>query len=1003
MDESLFKRLKKNDLIPDEHDGSYSLVRKTIWAYANLFYNVTGWDKVDYKDLNLLLHLVIGTWKQSIDIKKKSIEESHLNEFDKMAVLREIDRVWDSACDGEYSNMEKGKPSVGMFGTGIYSFETKTDEQSVKKFLEAIVKIYSELGYKDVKDISQNEKYYAMLEPVFSKGFKGLGAASASQILHCFKPYIFPILNSASQEFYNGWGLKDVTKLSNYIENCRKINKVLQDHGINSINYRALDLEAIKIKSDNQIAFEVWLNRQDIDKSRTSEYVSSVSSATDYISEDLNFGENLYELDGHEALERIASIREILSQTAQDEDNAFIIKSINLYENFALYLENIKSSKYVDRFKALLEWFVNQIRINNDVVEGRHTSGKGMDGQKLQDEYKDFRDYGSFTLDCSIQGGFNKANKTNYIHLTGTGINVCPVFDKSSTKSDVAGLQIEIKPGNNLERAYAHYNCTQLALFDNLSANDNLKRIFALYVNEIENHIGKSIDFHAESNEDKHMQNSQSKNVILYGPPGTGKTYNTVMRAVEIIDGKDRWQGKNYCEIKARYDELLKGKRIAFVTFHQSYGYEEFIEGIKPETTDEGVTYEVKAGAFKEFCNDARVSAKEKDDHGINSSPTIWKVSLEKTYDNQTRKDCLDNGYIRVGYDGYDEDVTSDTDFSKGGGKNVLNAFINGMRIGDLVLSCYTNTTIDAIGVITGDYEWHTEFDKFKRLRRVRWIYKGKKDIYDINGGNTFSNPTVHRLNNMSLSDVLDIVNGNDNLVKNADTFSNNSDKDKYVFIIDEINRGNISKIFGELITLIEDNKREGAKEATSVKLPYSKTIFSVPDNVYIIGTMNTADRSIAAIDTALRRRFKFEEMMPKSDVIKCKDIEGIDIPKMLDRINERIEVLYDREHTIGHAYFMSLEESATIKELSDIFRNKIIPLLQEYFYEDYEKICLVLGDNQKKEEYRFIKSEDINYTGLFGSSADVGFGEKSKKFFINDDAFLNKNAYIGIYDPTNK
>ena len=1002
MDESLFKRLKKNDLIPDEHDGSYALMRKAVWAYADLS-NTAGWNKINYKDLNLLLHLVIGTWKQSIDIKKKSVEESSLDDFDKRTLIREIDSVWNIACAGKYSNMEKGNPSVGMFGTGIYSFETKTDDQSVKKFLEAIVKIYFELGYKDVKDISQNEKYYVMLEPVFSKEFKGLGAASASQILHCFKPYIFPILNSASQEFYNDWGLKDVTKLSNYIENCRKINKILQDHGINSINYRALDLEAIKKKSDNQIAFEVWLNRQDIDKSQISEYVSSVSSATDYISEDLTSGKNLYELDGQEALERIAGIREMLSETAQDEGNAFILKSVNLYEGFVLYLENIKSSRYVDRFKALLEWFVNQIRINNDVVEGRHTSGKGMDGQKLQDEYKNFRDYGSFTLDCSIQGGFNKANKTNYIHLTGIGINVCPVFDKSSTKSDVAGLQIEIKPGNNLERAYAHYNYTQLALFDNLSANDNLKRLFALYVNEIENCTGKPIDINVENGGNKKMQNCQSKNIILYGPPGTGKTYNTVMRAVEIIDGKDKWKEKDYSEIKARYDELLRENRIAFVTFHQSYGYEEFIEGIKPQTTDDGVTYEVQAGAFKEFCDRARVPIIDNGNLGINSAPTIWKVSLEGTYDNPTRKECLQNNHIRVGFDSYGKDVTSDTDFSVEGGKNVLNAFIGGMRIGDIVLSCYTNTTIDAIGVITGDYEWRDEFDKFKRVRNVKWIFKGKKDITDINGGKTFTLSTVYRLNDMSLSDVLNIVNGNDNLVKNAATTSNNTEKNKYVFIIDEINRGNISKIFGELITLIEENKREGAKEATSAKLPYSKTNFSVPNNVYIIGTMNTADRSIAAIDTALRRRFKFEEMMPKSEVIKCKNIDGIDIPQMLDTINERIEVLYDREHTIGHAYFMSLGENAMIAELADIFRNKIIPLLQEYFYEDYDKICLVLGDNQKKEEYRFIKSEDIAYDKLFGSASDIGFGEKNKKFSINDAAFLKKEAYIGIYASTNE
>ena len=534
-------------------------------------------------------------------------------------------------------------------------------------------------------------------------------------------------------------------------------------------------------------------------------------------------------------------------------------------------------------------------------------------------------------------------------------------------------------------------------------AKDLTKKSFQFYYDFLCEKEEKTPDMENNNFTNMNIGSTLAKNIILYGPPGTGKTYNTVMRAVEIIDGKDKWKEKDYCEIKARYDELLRENRIAFVTFHQSYGYEEFIEGIKPQTTDDGVTYEVQAGAFKEFCDRARVPIIDNGNLGINTTPTIWKVSLEGTYDNPTRKECLQNNHIRVGFDSYGKDVTSDTDFSVEGGKNVLNAFIGGMRIGDIVLSCYTNTTIDAIGVITGDYEWHDEFDKFKRVRNVRWIFKGKKDITDINGGKTFTLSTVYRLNDMSLSDVLNIVNGNDNLVKNAATTSNNTEKNKYVFIIDEINRGNISKIFGELITLIEENKREGAKEATSAKLPYSKTNFSVPDNVYIIGTMNTADRSIAAIDTALRRRFKFEEMMPKSDIIKCKDIDGIDIPQMLDAINERIEVLYDREHMIGHAYFMSLEENATIAELADIFRNKIIPLLQEYFYEDYDKICLVLGDNQKKEEYRFIKSEDIAYDKLFGSASDIGFGEKNKKFTINDAAFLKKEAYIGIYAPTNE
>ena len=186
---------------------------------------------------------------------------------------------------------------------------------------------------------------------------------------------------------------------------------------------------------------------------------------------------------------------------------------------------------------------------------------------------------------------------------------------------------------------------------------------------------------------------------------------------------------------------------------------------------------------------------------------------------------------------------------------------------------------MDAIGIITGVYEWHNEYPEYKRVRQVKWIFKGKKDIVDINGGKTMMQATVYRLNNLAINSVFDIVKSNENKIADSILDKSTDKKDNYVFIIDEINRGNISKIFGELITLIEDNKRDGASEAMKVTLPYKKdgelVSFSVPDNVYIIGTMNTADRSIAAIDTALRRRFTFIEMMPDYEVLDGIEVKG--------------------------------------------------------------------------------------------------------------------------------
>lgn len=522
-----------------------------------------------------------------------------------------------------------------------------------------------------------------------------------------------------------------------------------------------------------------------------------------------------------------------------------------------------------------------------------------------------------------------------------------------------------------------------------------------------------------ESNKTMPKEESFPKNIILYGPPGTGKTYNTVRKAVEIIEPDKGWGDKDYKAVKEEYDKLLTEGRINFVTFHQSYGYEEFVQGIKPVVDENGgIAYEVQDGVFKEFCDHASIPPfKIKDKFEINASPRIWKVSLGGAGDNNTRKDCLQNGHIRVGYDKYGEFISEDVSFDDGG-KNVLNAFINGMRIGDIVLSCFNNREIDAIGIITGVYEWHNEYPEYKRVRQVKWIFKGKKDIVDINGGKTMMQATVYRLNNLAINSVFDIVKSNENKIADSILDKSTDKKDNYVFIIDEINRGNISKIFGELITLIEDNKRDGASEAMKVTLPYKKdgelVSFSVPDNVYIIGTMNTADRSIAAIDTALRRRFTFIEMMPDYEVLDGIEVKGkqndeeysINIAEMLKKMNERIAVLYDREHTIGHAYFMPLKnkEKPTIDDLSDIFRNKIIPLLQEYFYEDYSKIRLVLGDNRKEKAGlpQFITSEAVPYDTLFGPADEEDFGERSKRYSINAAAFEKSKAYIGIYAPTN-
>ena len=349
----------------------------------------------------------------------------------------------------------------------------------------------------------------------------------------------------------------------------------------------------------------------------------------------------------------------------------------------------------------------------------------------------------------------------------------------------------------------------------------------------------------------------QPLNQILYGPPGTGKTYNTVLKAMSIIDNTEYKDvsDEQYSALKTKFDELKQAGQIEFVTFHQSYSYEEFVEGIKPYIPEWGTTdntevrYIGENGICKRICKKAESPIIKSNDNNLelNDNPKIWKVSLMKTGENDIRKDCMENNRIRIGFDKYGETINDETIFDDGGSR-VLSAFIDKMEIGDIVLSCYSEKTIDAIGVVTSEYKWNNDFPQYKRYREVKWLAKGlNHNILEINNGTKFTLGTVYQLNNMSLKDVLDIVDEQEQVTSYKD-----NDK-PYILIIDEINRGDVSKIFGELITLIEEDKRVGNKYQMKITLPYSKEPFGIPNNLYIIGTMNTADRSIALLDTALK------------------------------------------------------------------------------------------------------------------------------------------------------
>lgn len=453
----------------------------------------------------------------------------------------------------------------------------------------------------------------------------------------------------------------------------------------------------------------------------------------------------------------------------------------------------------------------------------------------------------------------------------------------------------------------------------------------------------------------------QSLNQILYGPPGTGKTYNTVLKAMSIIDNTEykNVSDEQYSALKTRFDELKQAGQIEFVTFHQSYSYEEFVEGIKPYIPEWGTTdnadvkYIGENGIFKEICKNARQIKTDKTSHKIDFSRTrIFKMSLGANWENETEdiyNYCLTNNVVALGW-GDDKDFSSCNtseefrNLDSTWGAKAVEIFKNWMRVGDIILISNGNSNIKAIAQITGEYEYHNDREiRYCQFRNVNWLYNGDDipvaKFYD----KKLSQQAIYGFYNKDKEGKDDYNSSiNTNVLNKIITGNINSAEEKpYILIIDEINRGDVSKIFGELITLIEEDKRIGNKYQMKTILPYSKESFGVPNNLYIIGTMNTADRSIALLDTALRRRFDFEEIMPRPELLGGKVVEGINLQTLLTRINERITNKYDRDHQIGHSYLMGVN---TKEQLERAYKNRILPLLNEYFYNESKTVAEILN-----------------------------------------------------------
>ncbi len=526
---------------------------------------------------------------------------------------------------------------------------------------------------------------------------------------------------------------------------------------------------------------------------------------------------------------------------------------------------------------------------------------------------------------------------------------------------------ISLKSDTSAARNYEAGTIAHLSIFkgdfpnDDLIA-DHLTTLLNAYDKLIETQSDKSTSPNSESAAVDRAKIGSSMtmptNLILYGPPGTGKTYATASEAIALC-GEDVPLDRS--EVMALYRSLQQKGRIGFVTFHQNFSYEDFVEGLRPVTASEseagaaGFSLEAQDGVFKQMAelaasNRGKVTSSERPI--IERSQKIFKMSLGRSLaseDDAIYQDAIRDGYIVLGWGG---DVDwSDSKFdtweeiklrwrqdhpdATGNDPNMsqMFAFRINMQVGSLVVVSDGNRKFRAIGKITGPYQFVPGPNgEYNHRRAVRWLWHGdslpRERIYQ----KVFSQVSAYQLNSQSVD-----WDGLEQIV--AGGMAKSGSPEPYVLIIDEINRANISKVFGELITLLEPDKRTGMPNALTVRLPYSKTEFGVPANLHVIGTMNTADRSIALLDTALRRRFRFRELAPLPKLLGT--IEGIDLPQVLATINQRIEYLLDREHRIGHAFFM---DCRTREDVDVAMRDKIIPLLQEYFFDDWGRILAVLG-----------------------------------------------------------
>lgn len=831
------EKIKNNypniDSDPNSHDGSYELIRAIIMQYKEEIDNSSNWGA---DDVNALYY---ATTFVKRDTKIEKISKSNLKNKEKLKQL--IQNLNKKFQNKEYTNNIDEANDIGMFKNVSGGFGDKTNAKASEEDLRNFIIFCTE-----IIDENDNNTIYTMFEKNICNKISdnSMSIGILSQILHCLKPNIFPILNGGGLDFYQkalnikmksnkGKEVQIDSTLKNYIKVINAIKDNTKDLKFN--NYRILDI----------IAQKYYFSFDDINK-----YFTVLAGSP---SKNRPANEVGKCRAGHDNFK-------LISKKINKNDFEYEIHQWNNGKTANPYFWAEYKNKEFKDLPYSISFFAEgkniQFRIDIEC--------KGEDAifsEWIPDKIIGFDDFGNNTskLVKIFNGPFEYANSRNTIE------------------------QIQ-KAFSKLEPEY------------NKLCNIALGKVVPV------------TESAGESSEGEIMHNFPL-NQILYGPPGTGKTYNTVVKAMSILDDKEYvydQKNDNYVNNKdnstVKYKKLLErfqeeinkkyddnSKRIEFVTFHQSYSYEEFVEGIKPDLENSDLKYIREDGVFKRICDNAGTKV-------TNDFEKIYAKFIEEFDDNFEFKTSKSSFKVRINE------------------KDGLT-----IRTGD-------NFDVEKSGTITKEQIKNQTYTSEGRRIKLETITKYLQDIYGLQ-------------------------------------FDQDKQNQPYVLIIDEINRGDVSKIFGELITLIEPDKRIGSKYAMKVTLPYSKEPFGIPDNLYIIGTMNTADRSIALLDTALRRRFDFEEMPPEPRLIKDERIEGTEInPRnLLINLNNRIEKYFDKDHKIGHSYLMDIESK---DQLEKAYKNKILPLLNEYFYNDSETVGKVLNckEYENKDYLEVLKETQKEY-----------------------------------------